>query len=80
MKDLRLPKPRAVFLEDPHDGGLAGFDEPALDDSMSGIPRRVKLECHSSADGVTSDPDRANGSCNALFPMLGRIPNRTRTW
>ena len=77
-KDLRLPKPRAVFLEDPHDGGLAGFDEPALDDSMSGIPRSVKLECHSSADGVTSDPDRANGSCNALFPMLGRIPNRNK--
>ena len=38
---LGLPKPRAIFLEDPHDGGLAGEGEPALDDSLSGIPRRT---------------------------------------
>jgi hypothetical protein len=77
-RSLDLPKPRAVFLDDPHDGGLVGFDEPALDDSMAGIPKSVKLECHSSADGVTSEPNKENSSCNALFPMLGRIPNRNK--
>jgi acetyl esterase/lipase len=38
-RSLRLPRPRAIFLDDPHDGGLNGFDEPALDDSLAGIPR-----------------------------------------
>jgi hypothetical protein len=75
---LGLPKPRAVFLEDPHDGGLDGFGEPALDDSMAGIPRNVKLQCHSSAAGVISEPGKESSSCNALFPMLGRIPNRNK--
>ena len=37
-RSLHLPKPRAIFLDDPHDGGLNGFDEPALDDSLAGIP------------------------------------------
>jgi len=75
---LGLPKPRAIFLDDPHDGGLAGFGEPALDDSMTGIPPGTKLECHSSADGVLSEPGKELSSCNALFPMLGRIPNRNK--
>src|SRR5215217_6474941 len=30
---LHLPRPRAVYLEDPHDGGLDGACEPALDKS-----------------------------------------------
>jgi hypothetical protein len=38
----------------------------------------VKLECHSSADGVTSEPGRANSSCNALFSLLGHIPKRNK--
>jgi hypothetical protein len=75
---LGLPRPRAVFLEDPHDGGLDGFGEPALDDSMSGIPRDVKLQCHSSAGGVISESGKESSSCNAMFPMLGRIPNRNK--
>ena len=37
-RKLHLPKPRAIWLEDPHDGGLVGFDEPAVDDSLQGIP------------------------------------------
>ena len=45
---LGLPKPRAIFLEDPHDGGNTGAGEPALDDSLSGHPvedaRPVPLE------------------------------------
>jgi hypothetical protein len=73
-RSLHVPKPRALFLEDPHDGGLTGFDEPALDDSLSGIPRTAKLQCHSSAEGVISEPSKANGGCNAIFPKLAHIP------
>jgi hypothetical protein len=75
---LRLPKPRAIFFEDPHDGALNGPGEPALDDSLSGIPSTVKLQCHSSADGVISEPEKTNGSCNSLFPKLGHIPVRNK--
>jgi hypothetical protein len=75
---LHLPKPRAIFFEDPHDGALNGFGEPALDDSLSGIPSTVKLQCHSSADGVISEPQKANGSCNAIFPKLRHIPPRNK--
>ena len=41
-RSLKLPRPRAIFLDDPHDGGFAelGFDEPAVDDSLAGIPAR----------------------------------------
>ena len=75
---LGLPRPRAVFLDDPHDGGLAGKDEPALDDSMSGIPPDVLFECHVGAEGVISEAGSADASCNALFPKLGRIPGRNK--
>jgi len=75
---LHLPKPRAIFLDDPHDGGLNGFDEPAVDDSLAGIPATVKLQCHSGADGVISEPNNANASCNAIFPKLRHIPKRNR--
>jgi len=71
---LGLPRPRAIFLEDPHDGGLAGAGEPALDDSLAGIPADVRLQCHSSADGVTGEPGKEGSSCNAVFPKLGHIP------
>jgi hypothetical protein len=77
-RSLRLPKPRAIFLDDPHDGGLNGFDEPAVDDSLSGIPSTVKLQCHSGAEGVISEPQKTNGSCNAIFPKLRHIPRRNR--
>jgi pimeloyl-ACP methyl ester carboxylesterase len=79
-KSLHLPKPRAIFLDDPHDGALTGFGEPALDDSLSGIPSTVKLECHSGTEGVFSEPSQGGwaGSCNAVFPMLGHIPNRNK--
>ena len=77
-RSLDLPKPRAVWLEDPHDGGLVGFDEPAVDDSLRGIPSTVKLQCHSSGEGVISEPNKANGSCNAIFPKLGHIPKRNK--
>jgi hypothetical protein len=77
-RSLGLPKPRAVFLEDPHDGGLNGFGEPALDDTMAGIPASVKLQCHSSANGVIGEAGKEGSSCNALFPMLGHLPNRNK--
>ena len=77
---LHLPKPRAIFLDDPHDGGFAqlGFDEPAVDDSLAGIPRTVKLQCHSGADGVISEPSKRDASCNAIFPKLRHIPTRNK--
>ncbi len=77
-QELRLPKPRAIFLDDPHDGGLNGYGEPALDDSLAGIPRGVKFECHSGAEGVLSLQGRADSSCNAVFPKLSRIPDRNK--
>jgi hypothetical protein len=77
-RSLHLPKPRAIFLDDPHDGGLAGFGEPALDDSLAGIPADVKLECHSGADGVLAGPGKQDSSCNALFPKLGQIPKKNK--
>ncbi len=77
-RSLDLPKPRAIWLEDPHDGGLVGFDEPAVDDSLRGIPATVKLQCHSSGEGVISEPNKADSSCNAIFPKLGHIPKRNK--
>ena len=77
---LHLPKPRAIFLDDPHDGALTGFGEPALDDSLSGIPSTVKLECHSGTEGVFSEPSQGGlaGSCNAVFPLLASIPAKNK--
>lgn len=75
---LGLPKPRVIFLEDPHDGGFTGAGEPALDDSLAGIPRTVKLQCHASADGVIADPAQASSSCNAVFPLLKHIPRKNK--
>ena len=77
-RSLGIPKPRAIFLDDPHDGGLNGNGEPALDDSLSGIPSSVKLECHSGADGVISESGKEGSSCNAVFPRLSQIPDRNK--
>jgi hypothetical protein len=77
-KALHLPEPRAIFLDDPHDGGLAGAGEPALDDSLAGIPSTALLQCHSGAEGAISEAGKQNSSCNALFPALGYIPNQNK--
>ncbi len=77
-RQLELPRPRAIFLDDPHDGELAGIGEPALDDSLAGIPPDVKLECHSGAEGVIGVPRLRDGSCNAVFPLIDHIPNRNK--
>jgi acetyl esterase/lipase len=75
-RKLDLPEPRAIFLDDPHDGGLAGEGEPAVDDSLRGIPRRTRIVCHSGARGVLAEhPD---DSCNAIFPKLGHVPDRNK--
>ncbi len=74
-----LPRPNAIFLDDPHDGEVAGLGEPALDDSLEGIPADVKFECHSGADGVIGVPRLVEGSCNAVFPRLAHIPNRNKS-
>jgi len=74
---LGLPEPKAIFLDDPHDGGFAGPDEPALDDSLAGIPSTVKLQCHTGATSVSA-PDGAVATCNAVFPRLGHIPKKNK--
>lgn len=73
-KALGLPKPRAVFLDDPEDSGLAGEGEPSLDDSLAGIPKSTLFQCHSGATGAASGPDFSISSCNAVFPLIGQIP------
>ena len=67
---LHLPKPRAIFLDDPHDGALAGFGEPALDDSLSGIPPTVKLECHAPRRGrhLRAEPGRTGRKLQRGLP------------
>ncbi len=70
---LGLPEPLAVFLDDPHDGGLSGQGEPALDDSLSGIPATTRVICHNGTEGVLAEPDAADSSCNTIFPLLDHI-------
>jgi hypothetical protein len=74
-RSLGLPKPRAIFLDDPHDGALNGLGEPALDDSLAGIPSKTLFQCHAPAGGVFSEPGQGGtaGSCNAVFPLLTGI-------
>lgn len=78
-RQLGLPRPRAIWLDDPHDGGLTGFDEPALDASMAGIPSTTKIVCHSSAQGTIGEPKTHDGSCNALLPKLRHIPVKNKS-
>jgi len=73
---LGLPKPRAIFFEDPHDGGLTGDDEPALDDSLDGIPAKTLVQCHDSAEGTISE--KPTYGCNSLFPKLTSIPAKNK--
>ena len=77
---LGLPKPRAIFLDDPEDSGLAGGGEPALDDSLGGIPPSTKFECHSGAAGalVQNKGGVDTASCNAVFPKIPQIPNKNK--
>ena len=77
-RQLDLPKPRVLFLDDPHDGGYAGPGEPALDDSLAGIPASTRIQCHSGADGVIAEPGKELSSCNAIFPQLGQVPARNK--
>ncbi|WP_028476869.1 hypothetical protein [Nocardia sp. CNY236] len=71
---LELPRPRAVFLDDPHDGGFAGKGEPALDDTLAGIPADTLFQCHIGDEGIVALEGNQDSSCNALFPKLGHIP------
>ncbi len=73
-EELELPEPKVVFLDDPHDGGLDGQGEPAVDDSLAGIPPTTLFQCHVSADGVTGEQGKDGSSCNAIFPLLDHLP------
>jgi hypothetical protein len=79
-RSLHLPKPRAIFLDDPEDGGVAGPGEPALDDTLSGIPSTALFQCHSGAEGalVLAEGGVDIASCNAVFPKLGQIPKKNK--
>ena len=73
-QSLGLPTPRVVLLDDPHDGGFAGAGEPALDDTLTGIPSDTLFQCHVGASGITAENGKADSSCNAIFPKLDHIP------
>jgi hypothetical protein len=75
-----LPRPRAIFLDDPHDGALTGYGEPALDDSLAGIPSSTLVQCHAGAEGVLSEPSQGGekGSCNAVFPKLTSVSAKNK--
>ncbi len=75
---LKLPKPRVIFLDEPHDGGLQGPTEPALDKDLSGIPADVLIQCHVGEQGVISEKNKAMSSCNTVFPRLGHIPESNK--
>jgi hypothetical protein len=76
--ELGLPRPTVLFLDDLHDGGLLGLDEPALDDSMEGISTDVLVQCHVGAEGVISEPDSAGASCNSFWPLIDHIPTANK--
>jgi hypothetical protein len=75
---LNLPRPRAIFLDEPHDGGYQGPTEPALDKDLSGIPADVLIQCHVGEKGVISEKNKPLASCNTLFPRLGHIPESNK--
>jgi hypothetical protein len=90
-KALGVPRPRVIFLDDPHDGGFTGAHEPALDDDLGGIPSTTLVQCHSGATGVFDDTytgapgdptevgqPRRDASCNSVFPKLTSVPAKNK--
>ena len=76
---LGLPKPRAIFLDDPHDGGLNGSTSPRST-TRCGDPVDGEARVPLGAEGVIAGPNEADASCNAIFPKLGAHPEgATRT-
>src|SRR5438874_2605773 len=75
---LGLPEPKVLFLAEPHDGGLTGPGEPALDDSLTGIPSTTLVNCINGDQGVITETGKSGSSCNALFPKLGHIPDANK--
>lgn len=80
-REYGIPRPRALWLDEPDDSGLSGEAEGALDDDLIGIPSDTKVVCLAGADGTTSPTQHVNllygyrkRACNVLFPMLGHIP------
>ena len=78
---LGLPKPQAIFLDDPHDGGLAqaGSTSRRSTTRLRGSRRATKFECHSGADGVLAEPGSENSrAATRCFPKLTSIPAKNK--
>ena len=75
---LGLPEPKVLFLAEPHDGGLTGPGEPALDASLAGIPSTTLVNCLNGDQGVITEVGKSASSCNAVFPKLGHIPDANK--
>jgi len=73
---LGVPKPRILYLDEPHDGALTGPGEPGLDKNLSGIPADALVQCYNGSAGVTVT--KPGSSCNALFPRLSHIPDSNK--
>ena len=67
-----------LFLAEPHDGGLTGPGEPALDASLAGIPSTTLVNCLNGDQGVITEVGKSASSCNAVFPKLGHIPDANK--
>lgn len=76
-RELGLPEPRVIFVDEPHDGVGSSTEEPALDKSLSGIPATTLFQCHVGQTGVISEIQQVPllmSSCNTVFPRLEHIP------
>ena len=75
---LGLPKPRAIFLDDPHDGGSPAARRAGARRLAAGIPPSAKFQCHSGADGVLAGP-RQRGRELQRGVSQARTTSRRRT-
>ena len=76
-RSLRLPEPKAIFLDDPHDGGLNGFGRARAGRLAGGDPVDGEAPMpHGRRRASSPSRARADGSCNAVFPKLAHIPTK----
>ena len=78
-EELGLPKPDAIWLDDPHDGGIGQSTEETVPDQLPGIPPTAKLVCHEGASGVIAGPGAEQSACNSIFPKYTSIPDENKS-